>query len=214
MQSLHRSTHQLDLSYLHRAKEDTLLEAIRGTVGCEDDVHIDLSSSLLGKSMMGKLVESLQGSSASTIQLSARNNQLSPVDVTVFLEAIIGSEDKSKSNSTQSGEETPASSNTTTTTTTTTEDGNATTIDTDSSTHNESFPVISAIDFGGNDFGQDVSGSKKFLTALKKLLANHLRCPNTIRFDICGLSPVACRSLSKVSKKKPFRLCTCLLAFV
>ena len=190
---LHRSTTQLDLSYLHRVKADTLLQAIRDTLGRENDVEIDVSSSLFGKSIMGQVVSSLKGSGTATIQFLTRNNQLSPADATMFLEAIIGSEEETVNITTQISDDQDSN-----TTTPALDDHNATVDTANRTSSDESFPSVSSIDFGGNDFGQDLFGSKQLFSALKKLVANPIKCPDIIRFDICSLGPAACRSLGKV----------------
>ncbi len=62
------------------------------------------------------------------------------------------------------------------------------------------FVSIQSLDLGWNNMGSS-SGSRNSVrglnTALRKLLANSERCPPTIKLDVCGLGPQACRELAK-----------------
>jgi hypothetical protein len=176
--------HRLDLSYLHQVKPSGIAEAIRQSLEENENVWIDVSSSLLGKGAKD-LVESLQLSKPTTIQLAARRNQWDPDDATLLFNAILGKE-----------EEKSKGFNTTDTQT----DMNATAAELEKENSTEpSFATIASLDLGWNDFSQDAHGSKTFLKSLQKLVESGDKCPQTLRLDICGLGPGACRALGKVS---------------
>jgi hypothetical protein len=176
--------HRLDLSYLHQVKPSGIAEAIRQSLEENENVWIDVSSSLLGKGAKD-LVESLQLSKPTTIQLAARRNQWDPDDATLLFNAILGKE-----------EEKSKGFNTTDTQT----DMNATAAELEKENSTEpSFATIASLDLGWNDFSQDAHGSKTFLKSLQKLVESGDKCPRTLRLDICGLGPGACRALGKVS---------------
>jgi hypothetical protein len=188
--------HRLDLSYLHQVKPSGIAEAIRQSLEENENVWIDVSSSLLGKGAKD-LVESLQPSKPTTIQLAARRNQWSPDDATLLLNAILGKEkEKPKGEITERKETAVEDSNTTDTQT----DTNATAAELEKEHSTEpSFATIATLDLGWNDFSQDAPGSKTFLRSLQKLVESGDKCPHTLRLDVCGLGPGACRALGKVS---------------
>lgn len=188
--------HRLDLSYLHQVKPSGIAEAIRQSLEENENVWIDVSSSLLGKGAKD-LVESLQLSKPTTIQLAARRNQWDPDDATLLFNAILGKEEeKSKGEIAERKEAYVEDSKTTDTQT----DMNATAAELEKENSTEpSFATIASLDLGWNDFSQDAHGSKTFLKSLQKLVESGDKCPQTLRLDICGLGPGACRALGKVS---------------
>jgi hypothetical protein len=183
------TTHLLDLSYLHQVKPSGIAEAIRQSLEENEDVWIDVSSSLLGEGVKD-LVESLHPSKPTTIQLAARRNQWSHDDAALLFKEILGKEEeKSRDGITETKEAAVEDHNTTDTQT----DSNA-----EHSTE-PSFATIASLDLGWNDFRQDAPGSKTFLKSLQKLVESGDKCPQKLRLDVCGLGPGACRALGKVS---------------
>jgi hypothetical protein len=188
--------HRLDLSYLHQVKPSGIAKAIRQSLEENANVWIDVSSSLLGKGAKD-LIESLQPSTPTTIQLAARRNQWSPDDATLLFNAILGKEEeKPKGEITKRREAAAEDFNTTDTQT----DSNATGAELEKENLTEpSFATIASLDLGWNDFSQNAPGSKIFLKSLQKLVESGDKCPQTLRLDVCGLGPGACRALGKVS---------------
>lgn len=188
--------HRLDLSYLHQVKPSGIAEAIRQSLEENENVLIDVSSSLMGKGAKD-LVESLQPSKPTTIQLEARRNQWSPEDATLLFNAILGKEEeKFKGEINERKEAAVEASNATDTKA----DSNATAAELEKENSTEaSFATIATLDLGWNDFSQDAPGSKTFLKSLQEIVESGDKCPQTLRLDVCGLGPGACRALGKVS---------------
>ncbi|VEU36305.1 unnamed protein product [Pseudo-nitzschia multistriata] len=70
------------------------------------------------------------------------------------------------------------------------------------------FVTIQTLDLGWNNLGSDrtdggprrrgaASGVRLMNKALRKLLSSPKHCPRTIRLDVCGLGPSACRDMAK-----------------
>ena len=57
---------------------------------------------------------------------------------------------------------------------------------------------LAYVDIGWNRFSEDLQGAKAFARALQKLIESPDQCPTTLRFDVCGLGPAACRAVGKV----------------
>jgi hypothetical protein len=66
---------------------------------------------------------------------------------------------------------------------------------------NESPPPFSlqSLDLGWNNLGPDQTGSKEFLSSLRRLIEVPEKCPRVLRLCKCGLGPAACRAIGKVS---------------
>jgi hypothetical protein len=60
--------------------------------------------------------------------------------------------------------------------------------------------IIHKLDLGWNNFGSSGGNSNMSLKTLHRAMQNLLRkhdCPQTLRFDVCGLGPPTCRSMAK-----------------
>jgi hypothetical protein len=183
-QSTEAATTHLDLSYLHRVKAPTLAKAIQENIN--DNLNIDVSASFLGKGIKD-LILALK--STATIELVARLNQWTPDDVTLLLTAILGT-GESKPNEQKTGGEEKNS-----------EDLKIAKGDASEEIKEPTepdFATVASLDLGWNDLGQELTGTKGFLKALQKLVESQERCPQTVRLDLCGLGPAACRALGKV----------------
>jgi hypothetical protein len=66
---------------------------------------------------------------------------------------------------------------------------------------NESLPpfLLQSLDLGWNNLGPDQTGSKEFLSSLRRLIELPEKCPRVLRLCKCGLGPAACRAIGKVS---------------
>eukprot|EP00537_Pseudo-nitzschia_pungens_P010884 CAMPEP_0172389894 /NCGR_PEP_ID=MMETSP1061-20121228/6678_1 /TAXON_ID=37318 /ORGANISM="Pseudo-nitzschia pungens, Strain cf. pungens" /LENGTH=901 /DNA_ID=CAMNT_0013120141 /DNA_START=125 /DNA_END=2830 /DNA_ORIENTATION=- len=82
----------------------------------------------------------------------------------------------------------------------------ATTTTTTITTTRPAFVSIQSLDLGWNNLGSDNSNSgsrrrgsgvRAMNKALRKLVSDPKQCPPTIRLDVCGLGPSACRDLAK-----------------
>jgi hypothetical protein len=183
---------RLDLSYLHTSKTSSLLQAVRSALDREKEVDIDLSSSLPGRHA-ADLVASIENTNSSTIQLTLRCNQWQPEEATMLLEAII----RSGTNETNETNVQRIEKVDNMKVQNETSEGAAF----DEGFTEGGFPSIASLDLGWNDFGgEHLPGSKLFLKSLQNLVASRSRCPLTLRLDICGLGPSACRALGKVNR--------------
>jgi hypothetical protein len=183
---------RLDLSYLHTGKTSSLLQAVRSALDREKELDIDLSSSLPG-THAADLVASIENASSATIQLTLRCNQWQPEEATMLLQAIVR-------NSTNEMNETNVQrfekADNMKVRTETSEVGAF-----DEGFSKGGFPTVASLDLGWNDFGgENLPGSKSFLKSLQNLVASRNRCPLTLRLDLCGLGPSACRALGKVNR--------------
>lgn len=69
------------------------------------------------------------------------------------------------------------------------------------SSHTPPF-LLQSLDLGWNNLGPDQTGSKEFLTALRRLIEDPEKCPRVLRLCNCGLGPAACRAIGKVRPVK------------
>jgi hypothetical protein len=58
--------------------------------------------------------------------------------------------------------------------------------------------VLQSLDLGWNNLGPGQTGSKDFLSSLRKLIESPAKCPTVLRLYRCGLGPAACRAIGKV----------------
>lgn len=58
--------------------------------------------------------------------------------------------------------------------------------------------VLQSLDLGWNNLGPGQTGSKDFLSSLRKLIESPAKCPTMLRLYRCGLGPAACRAIGKV----------------
>jgi hypothetical protein len=75
--------------------------------------------------------------------------------------------------------------------------------DDEESTDSQPPLVLQSLDLGWNNLGPDQTGSKEFLSTLRKLVESD-KCPRMLRLYRCGLGPAACRAIGKVCA--PFTL--------
>jgi hypothetical protein len=68
-------------------------------------------------------------------------------------------------------------------------------------TKNESPPpfLLRSLELGWNNLGPDQTGSKEFLSSLRRLIEDPEKCPRVLRLCKCGLGPASCRAIGKVS---------------
>jgi hypothetical protein len=180
---------RLDLSFLHRVKSSTLADVIRNALEKNENVYIDISSSLIGKDMTD-ILSILNGNTkneAVSINLKARSNHWSQKEATMLLKVITASE-----NAKRRDEETED--------TKTDEDaGEASKSDIQDGGGRVS---VVGLDLGWNDFNQENRESKVFLKSLQKIVQESSLSPQSfvLRLDVCALNPAACRAIGKVSR--------------
>jgi hypothetical protein len=189
---------KLDLSYLHRTKASAIADAIRETLKENQNVDIDISSSLIGKDVKDLLL-SLEGRESATIQLAARRNYWSSDEAASLFQAIVGPDKSNEKGKDAKKEESGLTASKPDEETN--QDYDAQKSDTQKEEEDSSgFASIVSLDLGWNDIGHDSRKSKSFLKALQKTVEDPKKCPTVLRFDVCGLGPNACRALGKVRR--------------
>jgi len=68
----------------------------------------------------------------------------------------------------------------------------------EASTDSKPLLILQSLDLGWNNLGPDQTGSKEFLSSLRKLIESPQKCPRVLRLYRCGLGPAACRAIGKV----------------
>lgn len=97
-------------------------------------------------------------------------------------------------------------------------DEETTKTDDDASTDRQSLLVLQSLDLGWNNLGPDQTGSKEFMSSLRKLIESPEKCPRVLRLYRCGLGPAACRAIGKVrDRATPMVLsvfCRCSVSYL
>ena len=163
----------MDLSYKPHVSAAKMSNAIRDSITSRPPsaVELDVSFSELGNEGIACVIQSLLNTTETSplgLLLKSRMNRLSPAGVAAMLNTILDGDDESK------------------------------TKDEEASTNSQSSLVLQSLDLGWNNLGPGRTGSKEFLSSLRKLIETPDQCPSVLRLYRCGLGPASCRAIGKV----------------
>lgn len=165
----------MDVSYKPHVSAGTISNAVRDNIANRQHrptaVELDVSFSELGNDGIALLIQELVNITQPAplgLTLISRMNRLSPQGASNVLGAILDESKQEDSNNDEKPTETQSSL------------------------------VLQSLDLGWNNLGPGQTGSKDFLSSLRKLIENPDKCPRVLRLYRCGLGPAACRAIGKV----------------
>jgi hypothetical protein len=190
----------LDLSYKHYLDIEIQDAAIKSALASQPErIIVDISSSILGnengfvnivKNMLSK--DDTEGKSRSTeITFLARHNRITPESIHQLFQILLNS---AKNTTDIAPANNSTSQNETQTPTPSSEAPSGA-----NSTSRGWNVKLTHLDVGWNPLLPHAGGWKSFLKSLQALLQTPNVCPESIRFERCGLNPGACRAIGKVS---------------